>query len=387
MSEQAKIKHLVRLLDDESAEIRERVISELLDCGGDTELRIRQAVKDLSPDPQAMRELLFALRARELQAHWADWFLLPEGPAKLERAYEQLSRLVHLRWEPPRIGKLLDDWADHYIRTFSYASVFQLARFLFEDGNLRPAVDNFYTPKGSDLGQVLEGAPGIPITLVAAYQLIGRRLGLQIRGCAFPGRFLAVTQVDQVTYVVDCYSGGRFIPADSFVKAQQDATQLMAEEFVQNPPDTEMTMLRVLNNLMRAYNGEDQARNCAFIADLASELELHAKRRQVPESKPPVFRPGQLVRHTRYGYRGVIVDYDLRCTAPEDWYQSNRTQPDREQPWYHVLVDSSDQTTYAAETSLQRDRSDEAIRHPLLGHFFVRFHNRLYLRNGRPWGG
>ena len=72
----------------------------------------------------------------------------------------------------------------------------------------------------------------------------------------------------------------------------------------------------------------------------------------------PVFEPGQLVRHRRYGYRGVVVDRDECCRAGDDWYLKNQTQPDRDQPWYHVLVDGSSTCTYAASESLVADSSN-----------------------------
>ena len=51
-----------------------------------------------------------------------------------------------------------------------------------------------------------------------------------------------------------------------------------------------------------------------------------------PIETPPTFRPVQLVKHRRYGYRGVVVDFDSFCKAPEQWYQANQTQPDQNQP-------------------------------------------------------
>ena len=99
-----------------------------------------------------------------------------------------------------------------------------------------------------------------------------------------------------------------------------------------------------------------------------------------------LFAPGDLVRHRRYGYRGVVVDLDTRCEAPADWYDSNQTQPNREQPWYHVLVDQSHAATYAAQDSLAPDDSAAEITHPLLGRFFRAFQDGRYLRNDRPWG-
>ena len=98
-----------------------------------------------------------------------------------------------------------------------------------------------------------------------------------------------------------------------------------------------------------------------------------------------LYKPGQLVKHKRYGYRGVIVDVDLECLADEGWYQTNQTQPDRKQPWYHVLVSDTDQITYPAQTSLLPDESCEAVRHPLLSHFFSHFQNGHYIRNQEPW--
>ena len=99
----------------------------------------------------------------------------------------------------------------------------------------------------------------------------------------------------------------------------------------------------------------------------------------------PQFHSGQLVQHQRYGYRGVVVDLDLTCQADDDWYVANRTQPDRNQPWYHVLVHNSDQVTYAAQTSLEDDNSLEEVAHPLVPHFFSDFSNGKYLRNDTPW--
>jgi heat shock protein HspQ len=95
----------------------------------------------------------------------------------------------------------------------------------------------------------------------------------------------------------------------------------------------------------------------------------------------PLYAPGQLVRHRRYGYRGVVVDFDTTCLAEELWYHRNRTQPPRNQPWYHVLVDGSEATTYAAQTSLMPDDSGEPVTHPLVVVFFESFAAGRYERN------
>jgi heat shock protein HspQ len=101
--------------------------------------------------------------------------------------------------------------------------------------------------------------------------------------------------------------------------------------------------------------------------------------------KFPKFTPGDLVRHVRYHYRGVVVAHDPRCMAGEAWYQSNQTQPEKDQPWYHVLVHDSGSVTYPAESSLEPDESGEPLIHPLLDQFFSGFANGRHQRNTVSW--
>jgi len=99
----------------------------------------------------------------------------------------------------------------------------------------------------------------------------------------------------------------------------------------------------------------------------------------------PHFQPGQLVVHRRYGYRGVVVAVDPTCQADDTWYQSNPTQPARQQPWYHVLVHGSETVTYPAQTSLLLDESGKPVNNPLVAVFFSDFENGKYVRNSQPW--
>ena len=105
------------------------------------------------------------------------------------------------------------------------------------------------------------------------------------------------------------------------------------------------------------------------------------------QDEPPKFTIGQAVSHRRYQYRGLVVDFDLRCRADEDWYSTNRTQPDRNQPWYHVLVDGSDAVTYAAQVNLEADHTGQPVHHSLVPHLFERFEAGRYERNDKPWPG
>jgi heat shock protein HspQ len=99
-----------------------------------------------------------------------------------------------------------------------------------------------------------------------------------------------------------------------------------------------------------------------------------------PEEAVARFSPGELVRHARFDYRGVVVDVDATFQLSDEWYeQVARSRPPKDQPWYHVLVDGSSSTTYVAERHLETDASREPIRHPLLDRYFRNFHKGRYV--------
>ena len=94
------------------------------------------------------------------------------------------------------------------------------------------------------------------------------------------------------------------------------------------------------------------------------------------------FTIGQLVHHRCFDYRGVVYDVDATFQGSNDWYeQMAKSKPPKNQPWYHVLVHQSWQSTYVAERNLEEDTTGGAIFHPLTEQFFTGFENGRYLQN------
>ena len=87
---------------------------------------------------------------------------------------------------------------------------------------------------------------------------------------------------------------------------------------------------------------------------------------------------GQLIEHQRYSYRGVVVSRDSSCQASSEWYAGNLTQPAREQPWYHVLVDQAVHTTYVAEQNLGSAEAPQRIVNPMVDRLFSEFDGVRY---------
>ena len=92
------------------------------------------------------------------------------------------------------------------------------------------------------------------------------------------------------------------------------------------------------------------------------------------------FSIGQIIHHLKFDYRGVIIDVDASIDSPEEWYEMMaKSNPPKDKPWYHVLVNKSTTTTYVAEQNLEEDSSKQPILHPLVDVYFSRFEEGRYL--------
>ena len=83
------------------------------------------------------------------------------------------------------------------------------------------------------------------------------------------------------------------------------------------------------------------------------------------------FKLGQIVYHTKFRYRGVIVDADPYFQGTDEWYENvAKSKPDKNKPWYQVLVHGQGNETYVAESTLSTDTSNDPIDHPFVEVFF-----------------
>jgi len=91
------------------------------------------------------------------------------------------------------------------------------------------------------------------------------------------------------------------------------------------------------------------------------------------------FYPGQVIHHALFDYHGVVVDVDQTFRLSEEWYEEvARSRPPKDQPWYHILVHRTHQTTYVAERNLEPDSSGQPVEHPQLYRFFDKFSEGFY---------
>ncbi|MBW6505951.1 MAG: heat shock protein HspQ [Rhodobacteraceae bacterium] len=91
---------------------------------------------------------------------------------------------------------------------------------------------------------------------------------------------------------------------------------------------------------------------------------------------------GQVVRHRKHPFRGVIFDVDAMFSNTQEWYDAipEDSRPAKNQPFYHLLAEngSSHYVAYVSEQNLVADYSGEPVDHPDLPDLFGDFEDGCY---------
>lgn len=100
------------------------------------------------------------------------------------------------------------------------------------------------------------------------------------------------------------------------------------------------------------------------------------------EKRSAKYHLGQVVRHRKHPFRGVIFDVDPAFSNTDDWYHAipEDSRPHKDQPFYHLLAENEDSfyVAYVSEQNLLPDESGEPVEHPDLYELFGDFNNGRY---------
>lgn len=95
------------------------------------------------------------------------------------------------------------------------------------------------------------------------------------------------------------------------------------------------------------------------------------------------FQIGQVVRHRRYPFRGVIFDVDPTFSNNEEWWLSipEEVRPTKDQPFYHLFAENAETTyiAYVSEQNLLVDDSGKPVRHPDVSTVFTGMQGGQYI--------
>jgi heat shock protein HspQ len=91
---------------------------------------------------------------------------------------------------------------------------------------------------------------------------------------------------------------------------------------------------------------------------------------------------GQVVRHRKHPFRGVVFDVDAKFSNTEAWWEAipEDARPTREQPFYHLLAENEQgpYMAYVSEQNLVADHSGEPVDHPDIPTIFGPFEDGQY---------
>jgi heat shock protein HspQ len=91
---------------------------------------------------------------------------------------------------------------------------------------------------------------------------------------------------------------------------------------------------------------------------------------------------GQVLRHRKHPFRGVVFDVDAMFSNTDEWYENipEDSRPSKDQPFYHLLAenDQSYYVAYVSEQNLMPDETGEPVDHPDLGDLFGDFEDGRY---------
>ncbi|WP_239804388.1 heat shock protein HspQ [Croceicoccus hydrothermalis] len=94
------------------------------------------------------------------------------------------------------------------------------------------------------------------------------------------------------------------------------------------------------------------------------------------------FAIGDVVRHRKHDFRGVIFDIDPVFANSEEWYESipKELRPRREQPYYHLFAenDESSYVAYVSQQNLTEDGISGPVDHPSIEMIFGEFTDGRY---------
>ena len=269
MPDPKQLPFLLKLLDDESPDVRQAVLSQFAAFGDSLEEHLRGLALPQNPQQRRLVGGLIRLgRRKRLKDAWPALAQIRGDKQLLENALALLAGFLEPSSPSATLTQLLDALAAEFRDGPYRHDALALAEFLFQTRRLVGARDSYFNPQNSNLLFVLTHRQGLPISLACVYILIASRLGMGVQGCNLPGHFLALALHEGGKFVVDCFNGG-VVLLDSDLARLSSATPVSTTDLAGLECDAPVIITRVLRNLANAYRRlEDE-----HAADDASTIE------------------------------------------------------------------------------------------------------------------
>lgn len=267
---------LLRLLDDETPEVRTRVAERLALCDGDLSEFLATHPRPLSDSERAV--LAGLLRPARREALMRDWQVPTGGAAALREdwdAFEALLRVISdFLHDGISIRQPLSDALDLLAEEAEEAGVGSandLRAFLFEEQRLVGNAAEYDDSRNSDLAWSIAEGRSNPLGLVVIFLLVARRLDLVVEAVNFPGHFLCRIHEDGYPIIIDCFDHGRMHLQASLLEDPEIGRAERA--LLRQSADPGTVLLRLLNNLVASLDGEGRREDARLARKLRASLK------------------------------------------------------------------------------------------------------------------
>jgi regulator of sirC expression with transglutaminase-like and TPR domain len=267
---------LLRLLDDETPEVRAHVTARFARCGGDISEWLSTHAHSLNdPERQLLAEMLSPPRRETLTREW----IVPTGGASaLQEDWESFESLLRVLSDflhdgislrqplSDALDLLAEEAAEEGLTTAS-----ELRDFLFKESRLTASPSNYYDPSNSDLAWCIEAGTSNPLGLCLIFILVGNRLNLEIEGVNFPGHFMCRIYEDGFPLIVDCFDHGRTHLQSTLLESPE--LSRLQRQLLRQSVGPGTILLRLLNNLSEALKKSGRSTDAELIQELRSTIE------------------------------------------------------------------------------------------------------------------
>ena len=267
---------LLRLLDDETPSVRERVAERIARCGGDLSEWLATRSKPLNPHERKLLTAMLHPARRENLVR--DWIAPTGGAAALQEDWESfeallrtLSDFLHdgISLRQPlsdALDLLAEEAAEQGVSTAD-----ELRTFLFEGGRLVGNHKEYSDPRNSDLAWSIAEGRSNPLGLCLIFILVGRRLDLEIEGVNFPGHFICRIFEDGYPLIVDCFERGAVHPQSVLLDSPELGRS--HKNLLSQTAAPGAILLRLLGNLCHAFKETGRSNDVLLVKELVSTLE------------------------------------------------------------------------------------------------------------------
>ncbi len=272
-----RLSFLLRLLDDDSPQVRASVESALDAFGGDVsevlpeiDVRLDESGKEL------LSLLLLPARRERLRREW----IVPAGGAaavhddwdQFEALLRSLSDYLHdgITIRQP-LGDALDLLAEELEGVAAEQGPAALNRELFESGRFTADLQEEDAPENYDLARVLAGNPSNAIGLGLIFLLVARRLEIDADGMNLPRMFLCRYHDDgEVVMTEPLARGRRVTPEDLAHRIRRYPREVRAN--AARPASPGELLVRVVEELATAWSVRGETEDAELMEELLATL-------------------------------------------------------------------------------------------------------------------